>query len=76
MRIVTVKEVAAFLKVKEKTLYQWAEMRQMPSLKINGSLRFDLDDIEAWIAGCKQQPKNSYNPLTKLEAQRKGGRNN
>ncbi len=76
MKIVTIKEVAALLKVKEKTLYQWAESKQIPCIKINGSLRFDLDDIKVWVARCKQQPKNSYNPLTKLEARKKGGRKN
>ncbi len=76
MEIVTVKEVAEFLRVKEKTVYQWAEMGQIPSLKINGSLRFDLDEIKAWVAGCKQQLANSYNPITKLEARKKGGRRN
>lgn len=71
MNILNVKEVADLLRVKEKTLYQWAELGQIPHLKMNGSLRFDLDDIEGWIKDCKRQPESGYNPGAKLEA-RKG----
>lgn len=74
MNIHTVKDVAAILKVKEKTLYQWCEQGQIPCLKLNGCLRFDLDDIQAWIKGCKKEALSSYNPLSKLEAHRKGGK--
>lgn len=71
MRIVTTKELSEILKVKAKTLYQWAEMHQIPCMKLNGALRFDLDDIEAWIRACKRSADSDYNPLSKLEA-RKG----
>jgi hypothetical protein len=40
-------------------------------MKLNGALRFDLDDIEAWIWACKRSADSDYNPLSKLEA-RKG----
>lgn len=74
MQIITIKELAAFLKVKTKTLYQWAELGQIPSLKLNGSLRFDHDDIMKWIAACKREPVSGYNPFTKLEALKGGGK--
>ena len=61
MNIITIKELAAFLKVKPKTIYQWAESRQIPCLKLNGALRFDLDDINEWIVSCKNTPQGSYN---------------
>jgi len=72
MTILKVKEVAELLGVKEKTLYQWAEMGQIPCLKLNGCLRFDLDDIRGWVKGCKKPVQSGYNPIPKLEA-RKGG---
>ena len=72
MKLVGVKEVAEMLSVKPKTLYQWAELGQIPHLKINGCLRFDLIDITQWIKNCKNMAESSYNPLSKLEA-RKGG---
>ena len=73
MEIITVKELSHILKVKEKTLYQWAELGQIPHMKLNGSLRFNLEDIERWIKACKKEATSVYNPATKLEA-RKGGK--
>lgn len=61
MRIITIKELSEFLKVKPKTLYQWAESKQIPCLKLNGTLRFDLNDIQQWIASCKNTPSGGYN---------------
>lgn len=72
MEIVTVKEVAEFIKVKEKTLYQWAELGQIPHIKINGSVRFDYEDLRKWVSSCKKAPSSSYNSLARPEA-RKGG---
>lgn len=54
MKIVTVKEIAELLKVKEKTLYQWAELGQIPCIKMNGCLRFDLEDIQKWVKSCRR----------------------
>jgi excisionase family DNA binding protein len=64
MQIITINELSDFLKVKPKTLYQWAETRQIPCLKLNGSLRFDLEDIQRWIVSCKNNPYGGYNPIT------------
>jgi excisionase family DNA binding protein len=73
MQLVSVKEIAILLCVKESTVYQWAELGQIPSLKLNGSLRFDLKEVIPWIQSCKRQPDSDYNPILRLEA-RKGGR--
>ncbi|HBR17576.1 MAG TPA: hypothetical protein DD725_08235 [Deltaproteobacteria bacterium] len=73
-QLITVKELSEVLSVKESTLYQWAELGQIPSIKLNGSLRFDLSDVEKWIQSCKKPVISDYNPLIKLEA-RKGEKN-
>lgn len=70
--IVTIAELSKILKVKEKTLYQWAELGQIPSLKMNGCLRFDLNEIFQWIKSCKREPHSGYNPLTQARSPRKG----
>jgi excisionase family DNA binding protein len=68
MKLMTVKELAEMPAVKEKTLYQWAELRQIPCFKLNGALRFAHEDIKEWLSSCKRTPLCGYNPLTKLEA--------
>ena len=77
MQVITIKELSEFLKVKEKTLYQWAESGQIPCLKLNGALRFDLDDIQKWILSCKRSPSEGYNLLAQtagVRSPRKGVR--
>lgn len=47
--IMTVKEVASYLKVAEKTAYRLASQGELPCFKVGGSLRFEKSDIEKWI---------------------------
>ncbi len=56
--MMSVRELSAFLNVKEKTLYQWAELRRIPYFKLNGCLRFDLDEIKEWMKTCKTEVKS------------------
>ena len=47
--IMTIKEVAAYLKLKEKTAYRLVAEGKIPGVKVGGSWRFKKTDIEAWI---------------------------
>lgn len=51
----TVRDVAAFLNVDEKTIYRLAQKGDLPGFKVLGSWRFQRPDIEAWIAERKDQ---------------------
>jgi excisionase family DNA binding protein len=51
-QILTLKEVAAYLKLTEKTAYRLASEKKLPGFKVGGSWRFKSADLEAWI---KQQ---------------------
>ena len=76
MRMIRVRQLAKMLCVSEKTLYQWAELRVIPSVKLNGSLLFDLDDVEAWVRQCKRASESCYNPLAQTtNSPKKGGKN-
>jgi len=48
-QIVTVKEVADYLKVNERTVYRMASANKIPAFKVGGSWRFKLVEIEKWI---------------------------
>ena len=50
--ILTIKEVADYLKVTERTIYRLAAGKQIPAFKVGGSWRFSRADIDIWI---KQQ---------------------
>jgi excisionase family DNA binding protein len=45
----TIGEVAAFLKVTERTIYRLAGAKKIPSFKVGGSWRFSKADIDRWI---------------------------
>jgi len=63
MKLITIKEVSEILNIKPSTLYQWAELGQIPCIKLNGALRFDMDDIKKWVDSCKKVATSSYNPF-------------
>ncbi|EOG8302634.1 helix-turn-helix domain-containing protein [Yersinia enterocolitica] len=48
-KILTLKELAEYLKLTEKTAYRLAAEGKLPGFKVGGSWRFKLVDIEAWI---------------------------
>lgn len=54
MKLVTIKEVSNLLGVKESTLYSWVNNGSIPSYKLNGVLRFDMEEIEEWVRKSKQ----------------------
>jgi len=55
--ILTLKEVAAYLKLAEKTAYKLAAEGKLPGFKVGGSWRFKKQDIESWIEKSKKGQK-------------------
>lgn len=47
--IMTIGEVADYLKVTERTIYRLAGTKKIPSFKVGGSWRFSKADIDRWI---------------------------
>jgi len=45
----TVREVAGYLSVDEKTIYRLAKRGNLPGFKVAGIWRFKRSDIERWI---------------------------
>jgi len=54
-RFLTLQEVAELLKIKERTIYQWAQLGKIPCFKLGNAWRFDRDDIEVWIEEQKSK---------------------
>ena len=46
----TVEEMADYLSLRPKTLYAWAEKGKIPAYKIQGALRFNLQEIKEFIS--------------------------
>jgi len=56
--ILTLKEVAKYLKLAEKTAYRLAAEGKLPGFKVGGSWRFKESDIEKWIEEQKHKSQN------------------
>tara|TARA_Y100000296_G_C5179598_1_gene262662 strand:+ start:7233 stop:7409 length:177 start_codon:yes stop_codon:yes gene_type:complete len=54
-QIMTLKEVATYLKLTEKTAYRLAAEKKLPGFKVGGSWRFKLSDLEMWIEQQKDK---------------------
>lgn len=52
--ILTIKHVADYLKVTERTIYRLAAAKQIPAFKVGGSWRFRKADIDDWIVTQSQ----------------------
>ncbi len=55
-QILTVKQVADYLKVNERTVYRMATAGKIPAFKVGASWRFKQTEIEKWI---KEQSNDS-----------------
>ena len=53
--VLTIKDVAALLKVGEKTIYSMAQGGELPASKVRGQWRFSRKDLDAWM----EQQKHS-----------------
>jgi len=62
--ILTIREVADYLKVTERTLYRLAQEGKLPAFKVGGAWRFRRGDLEQWIKSQSQ---------TEGEAERRTG---
>lgn len=57
--ILTLKEVAEYLKLAEKTAYRLAAEGKLPGFKVGGSWRFKRGEMEAWIERQVEERKGS-----------------
>ncbi len=53
--ILTLKEVAEYLKLAEKTAYRLAAEGKLPGFKVGGSWRFKREDVLLWIEKQKNK---------------------
>ena len=53
--ILTLKEVAEYLKLAEKTAYRLAVEDKLPGFKVGGSWRLKRQDVQQWIEEQKKR---------------------
>jgi len=77
-RLLTAEQVAEIICCSPKTVYSWAELGHIPSIKIGTGrkalLRFDSEEIHAWLQFWKEQTAKRYNlGAGTVAGARKGG---
>lgn len=63
--IITIKEVAEYLKLTEKTAYRLAAEGKIPGFKVGASWRFRRDEIEQLTKNKQTEDKNDASNETK-----------
>ncbi len=53
-RYANIKEVSEYTSLPVKTLYEWASIGRIPSIKLGRRVLFDLDDIDRLLASLKR----------------------
>ena len=48
--VMTVSEVAAYLKIAESTVYRLVKEGRLPGRKVGGAWRFSRQELEKWLA--------------------------
>lgn len=64
--IMTIEEVAEYLRVSERTVYDWASKGEIPCGKIGTAWRFKRSDIEEWVnkrLNIESHKKSDFVPL-------------
>jgi excisionase family DNA binding protein len=62
-KLLTVKQVCAWLNMKPSTLYQWANQGRIPCRKFYGLIRFDPDELVRWAESFTPSSASSLPPL-------------
>lgn len=47
--LLTINDVAEYLKVKKRTIYDWVRKKRIPAIKTVGQWRFKRQEIDAWL---------------------------
>ncbi len=60
--IMTVEEVAEYLRVSERTVYEWAQKGEIPAGKLGTTWRFKRNEIERWVDRRLAGGRRAANP--------------
>ena len=60
MRLISVKDICELLNVKKSTIYVWIHNGTIPSYRLNGLIRFNIDEITEWVKSQQTNTSNVY----------------
>jgi len=63
-KVLTLQEVAKYLRVHPSTVYRLAKKGQIPAFKLGSDWRFNLESIDQWLAASETEPPLSRATIT------------
>ncbi|MDP2938954.1 MAG: helix-turn-helix domain-containing protein [Candidatus Omnitrophota bacterium] len=57
-RLLDVKELASYLKLRKQTIYNWLYQRKISGIKIGGVWRFNRKEIDKWLKAQSREMKH------------------
>ena len=66
--ILTIDEVAKYLRVSERTIYEWAQKGEIPAGKIGTAWRFKKSEFEHWVNNLLANPQKTGHAAVQVEA--------
>jgi excisionase family DNA binding protein len=61
--VLTVAELCSYFKVHPSTIYRLLKTRQLPAFRIGSDWRFNIEEIERWLAEREAKPEGSQRNL-------------
>ena len=58
--VMTLEEVADYLRVHPSTIYRLLKKKQLPAFKVGSDWRFNLESIDKWRAEAEQGRNTGY----------------
>ena len=55
--LLTIEKLSTYLSLKQKNIYAKVEAGDIPHYRIGRLIRFRLDEIDAWLEGCRKNNK-------------------
>ena len=65
LHMLTVKELSAWLNIKDSTLYLWVSKNKIPCRRIHGLVRFEPEAIQAWLKSFETSPGKPFSLQTR-----------
>ena len=66
--LLTIKDLSAWLNIKQSTLYLWAAQGKIPCQKIHGLIRFDRDKVTEWLESFQGENARNSAPRATCES--------
>jgi PTS system nitrogen regulatory IIA component len=68
--ILTLEEVARYLRLKPQTIYKWAQERRIPAVKLGKEWRFRKSILDRWLDERMLSEDSGFSHLREPEGER------